>query len=82
MWIMATSLCQAAIAQSGGLLPDLINLARDAANAARAAQRVFDGAPMDAVKAAVRPPHPKPAPVDPDDPRETGPDADFDDLPF
>lgn len=81
MWIMATSIMQAVIAQNGCAAGNLVDLAREAANAARAAQRVFDGAPMDAVKAAVRPPHPQPAPVDPGDPRETGPDFD-DDVPF
>jgi len=93
MWIMATSLCQAVLAHGGGHLPNLVDLAREAANAARAAQRVFDGAPLDAAKAAAErpavPPHIKaamqahltPAPVDPDDPRETGPDFD-DDVPF
>ena len=78
---MATSIMQAVIAQNGCAAGNLVDLAREAANAARAAQRVFDGAPMDAVKAAVRPPHPQPAPVDPGDPRETGPDFD-DDVPF
>ena len=81
MWIMATSIMQAMIAHADIDRSDVVALARDAANAARAAQRVFDGAPMDAVKAAVRPPHPQPAPVDPGDPRETGPDFD-DDVPF
>ena len=81
MWIMATSILQAVIAKDGCAHGNLVDLAREAANAARAAQRVFDGAPMDAVKAAVRPPHPKPAPADPDDPRETGPDFD-DDISF
>lgn len=79
---MATSICQAVISKFDQWEHgQLVELAREAANAARAAQRVFDGAPMDAVKAAVRPPHPQPAPVDPGDPRETGPDFD-DDVPF
>jgi hypothetical protein len=81
MWIMATSICQAVIAQPGVEIAkgDLVELAREAANAARAAQRVFDGAPLDAVRAAVRP---APAPqADPEDPRQAGPDFD-DDIPF
>jgi hypothetical protein len=81
MWIMATSILQAVIAKDGCAHGNLVDLAREAANAARAAQRVFDGTPLDAARAAVRGPHPKPAPVDPDDPRETGPDFD-DDIPF
>lgn len=79
MWIMATSIMQAMIAQGGVGHANLVDLAREAANAARAAARVFDGAPLDAVRAAVRP-----APVpqaDPEDPRQAGPDFD-DDIPF
>ena len=86
---MATSILQAVIAHPNHIANDqsLVDLAREAAVAARAAQRVFDGAPLDAARAAAerpavpRPPNPRPAPVDPDDPRETGPDFD-DDVPF
>jgi hypothetical protein len=85
MWIMATSICQAVIQrfvswQHG----ELVALAREAANAARAAARVFDGARVDEARSALSPP-PRPAAPepegDPGDPRNTGPDFD-DDIPF
>ena len=84
MWIMATSIVQAMIAQGGVEMDSLVALAREAANAARAAARVFDGAPVDAVRAAIRPAPvaPQAGPLgDPDDPRNAGPDFD-DDIPF
>ena len=84
MWIMATSIMQAMIAQGGVEMDSLVALAREAANAARAAARVFDGAPVDAVRAAIRPAPvaPQAGPLgDPDDPRNAGPDFD-DDIPF
>lgn len=82
MWIMATSIIQAVIAQ-GTAYDSLPDLAREAANAARAAARVFEGAPVDAARAALRPAaagHAVPE-GDPGDPRNTGPDFD-DDIPF
>lgn len=83
MWIMATSIMQAVIAQSGCASGNLVDLAREAANAARAAARVFEGAGVDralAAMAAPRQPAPEPE-GDPGDPRNTGPDFD-DDIPF
>jgi hypothetical protein len=89
MWIMATSILQAVIAQ--GETGDLVELAKTAATAARAAARVFDAAPVDAARAALEAAPPAPAPRgranppqpegDPADPRNTGPDFD-DDIPF
>lgn len=88
MWIMATSICQAVIAKGESWEHGaLVELAREAANAARAAARVFEAAPIDAAKAAAeRPAVPvsKRAPAlmgDPEDPRNAGPDFD-DDIPF
>lgn len=84
MWIMATSIMQAVIAQGGlAAAASLSDLAREAANAARAAARVFEGAPVDAARAALRPAPAGPAVPegDPEDPRNTGPDFD-DDIPF
>lgn len=84
MWIMATSIMQAVIAQGGlAAAASLSDLAREAANAARAAARVFEGAPVDAARAALRPAPTGPAVPegDPEDPRNTGPDFD-DDIPF
>ena len=84
MWIMATSIMQSVLAHGGTpqweTLPEL---ARAAANAARAAARVFEGAPVDAARAALRPAPAGPAVPegDPEDPRNTGPDFD-DDIPF
>ena len=84
MWIMATSIMQSVLAHGGTpqweTLPEL---ARAAANAARAAARVFEGAPVDTARAALRPAPAGPAVPegDPEDPRNTGPDFD-DDIPF
>lgn len=83
MWIMATSIMQAVIGQAGCAPGNLVDLAREAANAARAAARVFEGAPVDTARAALRPAPAGPAVPegDPEDPRNTGPDFD-DDIPF
>jgi hypothetical protein len=97
MWIMATSICQAVIAKGESWEHGaLVELAREAANAARAAARVFDGAPLDAVRAAVTLPNSaelgrpyatadrataRTPQADPEDPRQAGPDFD-DDIPF
>jgi len=49
MWIMATSILQAMIARPEPVL-DIVELARLAASAGRAAARVFDGAPVDVLR--------------------------------
>lgn len=94
MWIMATSIMQSVLAHGGTpqweTLPEL---ARAAANAARAAARVFDGAPVDTARAALaaaaparsRAPTPPQPEGDPDDPRNFGSDPGEpfdDDIPF
>lgn len=87
MWIFAAGLANHIIGAAGSEWGGqaLIELARNCATAARAAARVFDGAPLDAAKAAAeRPAVPRSAPgpqADPDSPREAGPDFD-DDIPF
>lgn len=94
MWIMATSIMQAVIAQGGlAAAASLSDLAREAANAARAAARVFEGAPVDTARAALaaaaparsRAPTPPQPEGDPDDPRNFGSDPGEpfdDDIPF
>lgn len=84
MWIMATSIIQAVIAQAGCSSGNLVDLAREAANAARAAARVLEGAPVDTARAALaaaapgparsRAPNPPQPDGDPDDPRNFGSD--------